>query len=266
MRLLVSLLVAFALSPWWSADAQSSEITLIAPGGFRAAIEQLIPGFERKTGYQVKATFGSGLGTKARVAQGDAFDVPIGQPPCQDVLASGNVVPGSATMLASVAIGVAVKKGAPKPDISTPAAVKRALLAAKSIGYPDPAGGAAAGVTFEDALRKLGIYDQVQPKVMRARAGAAAMALAASGKAEIGVTFLSEMQDAGIDVVGPLPAAIATPTTLVGFVSAHAKDPAAAKALLAYLAAPDAAAIFRANGMQPGRKPLRVADVCNPGP
>src|SRR5215469_15310749 len=88
-----------------AASAQQ-EITLIAPGGIRAAIEQLIPGFEKKTGYKVKATFGSGLGTKAQVTKGEAFDVPIVQPPYPEVLASGQVLPNSAKPLASVAVGV----------------------------------------------------------------------------------------------------------------------------------------------------------------
>jgi molybdate transport system substrate-binding protein len=190
--------------------------------------------------------------------------VPIVQPPCPDVLASGNVMADSATTLALVRVGVAVHPGAPKPDISTPAAVARTFLAAKSIAYPDPAGGAAAGVTFEATLHKLGIYDQLQPKITRAQGGAAAMALAAKGQVEIGVTFLSEMVGTGVDAVGPLPAEIAPPTILVGFVSAHAKDPAAAKALLTYLSAPDAAAVYRANGMEPGGKPpARLADLCN---
>src|SRR6266852_3650124 len=98
-----------------SARAQS-EITLIAPGGIRAAIEQLIPGFESKTGRKVKATFGSGGGTRQQVARGEAFDVPIVQPPYPEVLASGNVVATSATPLANVAVGIAVRKGAPKPN------------------------------------------------------------------------------------------------------------------------------------------------------
>src|ERR1700719_45731 len=107
--------LALALAGSHSACAQS-EVTLIAPGGIRAAIEQLIPGFERKTGYKVKATFGSGGGTKQQVVRGEAFDVPIVQPPYQNVLDSGNVVASSAKPLANVAVGVAVRKGAPKPD------------------------------------------------------------------------------------------------------------------------------------------------------
>src|ERR1700690_920425 len=96
-----------------------TEVTLIGPGGIRAPLEQLLPEFEKKTGIKVKATLGSGLGTKKQVVNGEAFDVPIVQPPYQDVIASGNVDVKSATPLATVAVGVAVKKGAPKPDIST---------------------------------------------------------------------------------------------------------------------------------------------------
>jgi molybdate transport system substrate-binding protein len=252
IRFVTSLVVALVLGNLTSAAAQSDPITLIAPGGIRAAFEQLITGFEQKTGKTVKATYTSGLGTKQQVAQGGAFDVSALQPPYPEVLASGNVVANSATTLASVVVGVAVKKGAPKPDISTPAAVTRMLLAATSISYPDPAGGAAAGVTFEAALKKLGIWDQLQPKLKRANGGAEAMAMLARGEVAVGVTFVSEMTDSGIDVVGVLPAEVAPPTTLVGFVSTHAKDPAAAKALLDYLASPSAAAAYKAEGMQPG--------------
>ncbi len=251
--LLSSAIVAIALGSLPIAGAQNNDITLIAPGGIRDAIEQLIPGFENKTGHKVKATFGSGLGTKAQVAHGDAFDVPIVQPPYADVLASGNVVASSATTLASVAVGIAVRKGGPRPDVSTPAAVKKTLLEAKSIAYPNPAGGAAAGVSFDETLRKLGIAGQVESKLKRAQGGAGAMAMAAKGEVEIGVTFVSEMNDPGVDVVGPLPKEICPPTTLVGFVSAHANDAAAARALLDYLASPGAAPAYKAHGMQPGR-------------
>lgn len=235
------------------AQGDKGEVTLIAPGGARAAVEQLIPGFEKKTGYTVKATFGSGGGTHKQVVNGEAFDVPIVQPPYQDVLDSGNVVKSSEKPLASVAVGVAVKQGAPKPDISSPEAVKKMLLAAKSISYPNAANGAAAGVTIDEMLKKLGIADQLQSKIKHAQGGAGAMQMAAKGEAEIGMTFLSEMEEPGIDVVGALPRSVATPTSLVGFVSAHPKNPAGAKALLNYLTSPEAAAVYKAQHMQPGK-------------
>lgn len=251
-RLFWLAIAVLTMGPTSLIQAQS-EVTLIAPGGIRAAIEQLIPGFEKKTGIKVKATFGSGLGTKKQVASGEAFDVPVVQPPFPEVLASGNVIQSSAKTLASISIGVAVKKGAPKPDISTPEAVKKTFLAAKSIAYPNPAGGAAAGVAFDKTLKQLGIADQIESKLKRAQGGAGAMKMTADGEAEIGLTFLSEMENPGIDIVGPLPKSIAPPTTLVGFVGAHAKDPAAAKKLLAYLSSHEAAAAYKAQHMQPGK-------------
>jgi molybdate transport system substrate-binding protein len=144
-----------------------------------------------------------------------------------------------------------VRQGAPKPDISTPEAAKRALLAAKSVSYPNPAGGAAAGVSFEETVKKLGIGDQIEPRLKRAQGGANAMAMVAKGETEIGLTFVSEMNEPGIDVVGPLPKEISTPTTLVGFVSAHAKNPATAKQLLDFISSPKAAAAYRAERMEP---------------
>jgi molybdate transport system substrate-binding protein len=244
---------AVLLGSTTNANAEGGEVTLVAPGGIRAAIERLIPEFERQSGYKVKATFGSGLGTKKQVARGEAFDVPIIQPPYPEVLASGNVDTSSATTLASVAVGVAVRKGAAHPDMATPQAVKAMLLAAKSVAYPNPAGGAAAGVSFDETLKALGIAEQMDPKLKRAQGGAGAMAMVARGEAEIGLTFMSEMEEPGIDVVGPLPKDISTPTTLVGFVSARPKNVPGAAALLDYLSSPDVAAVYEKLGMRAGR-------------
>jgi molybdate transport system substrate-binding protein len=242
------------------ASAQT-EVTLIAPGGIRAPIEQMIPAFEKKTGYKVNATFGSGGGTKKQVIQGDVFDVPIVQPPLPEVIASGNVVESTATPLASVAVGVAVKKGAPKPDISNVEAVKKMLLSAKSIICPDAATGAAAGVSINEMLKKMGIDDQVEPHLKRVRgagpngAGGGTLlgGMVARGEAEIALTFVSEMSDPGIDMVGVLPNDVLPWTPLVGFISSHAKNPEAAKALLQYLSSPAATAAYKAAGMQPAK-------------
>jgi molybdate transport system substrate-binding protein len=253
MKNLLALTLATVAFTGLKANAQDKEVTLIAPGGIRAAVEQIIPAFERKSGYKVKATFGSGLGTKKQVAEGGAFDVPIVQPPYPEVIASGNVIADSAKPLATIAVGIAVRKGTPKPDISTPDAVKKALLAAKSVSFPNPAGGAAAGVSFMETLKTLGIADQMKATLKPAQGGAGAMAMVAKGEAEIGLTFLSEMEDPGVEAVGPLPKTISPPTSLVGFISAHAKNPAGAKALLDYLASKDAAAVYKAQRMQPGR-------------
>jgi molybdate transport system substrate-binding protein len=237
-----------------SLPAQTAEITLIAPGGIRAALEELIPGFERATGHKVKATFGSGGGTKDRIVKGEPFDVPAAQPPLDPVIASGHVIPASETPLASVAIGLAVRSGAPKPDISTADAVKRLFLSSKAISYPNPASGAAAGVSMNETLEKLGIAEEMKPKIKLAQGGRGAMELLAKGEVDYGLTFISEIiTESGVEVVAPLPRDISTPTSLVGFLSAHTKEREAAQTLLRYLSSPDAHAIYRAKGMQPGR-------------
>ncbi len=242
--------LALGISP--NARAQG-DVTVIAPGGMRAAAEKLIPGFEQKTGYKVKATFGSGNGTKQQVTRGDVYDASILQPPYPEVLASGNVIESSATPLATIAIGIAIKPGAPKPDISTPEAGKKTLLAAKSVSIPDTATGAAAGASFDDTMKRLGITAQMEPKLKRAPNGSGAMTMVANGEVEMGLTFLSEMENPGIETVGPLPVAISPRTALVGLVSSHAKNAEGAKALLKYFASPDAAAIYKSVGMVPGR-------------
>ena len=246
-------LTMVAIAAFQTHDGRADEVTLIAPGGIRDAIQKMIPDFERKTGHTVKATFGSGGGTKQRVISGEAFDVPVVQPPLPEVIATGHVIATTETPLATVAVGVAVRKGAARPDISTPEAVRKMLLAAKSVSIPDGARGAAAGVSFDATLRRLGIFDEMQPKVVRVQGGSRAMAVIAQGEVEIGLTFVSEIHDPGVEIVGPLPREISTPTALVGFVSTRAKAPAAAQALLSYLSSPEVAAVYKSLGMHPGR-------------
>jgi len=254
LRSSAALILASGLALCSSQSAWAEEVTLVAPGGMRCPIDRLTPDFERKTGHVLKATIGAGGATHQQVVRGAPFDVPIVQPPYQDVIASGNVITATETPLASVAIMVVVRKGEPKPDISTPDAVKRMLLAAKAISYPDGAGGlgGAAGVSFDDTQKKLGIVEAMRPKIKRVQ-GVSLMQLLTKGDIDVAVTFASEINDPGVDVVGQLPREISTPTALVGFISSHAKAPEAAKTLLSYLSSSDAAAAYRACAMQPAR-------------
>ena len=254
MRRLLGLFLGASLSV-----IAQTEITLIAPVGIRGAVDELIPGFEKKTGYKVRPTYGTGLVTKKQVADGEPFDVPIVQVPYEEVVKSGHVVASSMTPLASARVGVAVKKGTPKPDISSADAVKRMLLSAKSVVYPNPARGPAAGITFDQMLITLGIAEQIKPK-LKPVVGAEVMKITASGESEIGITFLSELgTEPGIDIVGPLPEDIAPPTRLVGFVSAYAKDAKSAKALLDHLSSAEAAVVYLHHRMQPYNSTAKVA-------
>jgi molybdate transport system substrate-binding protein len=245
--------LALVLVTWFaSSSATAQDLTLIAPGGMRCPVDRLLPAFEQKTGLKVKATIGAGGATHQQVVKGDLFDVPVVQPPYTDVIQSGHVVRDTETPLASVAIVVAVRKGDRKPDISTPEAVRRMLLAAKAISYPDGAGGrgGAAGVSFDATQVKLGIFEEMKPKVKRVQ-GVSLMQLLVKGDIDVAITFASEITDPGVEVVGPLPRDISTPTELVGFVSAHTKSPDGARTLLRFLSSADAAVAYKACAMQP---------------
>jgi molybdate transport system substrate-binding protein len=245
---------ALALAICGASGAGAVEITLIGPGGIRQAAQEIIAGYEKKTGNTVKATFGSGGGTKVRVVKGEPFDVPIVQVPYPDVIASGHVVVASETPVANVAVGLAVRTGAPHPDISNGEALKKLLISAKAIAYPDAANGAGAGLSFDETLKKLGIYDQVKAKSKPAQGGAGAMALLAKGEIDYGFTYVSEiLPEPGVEAVGALSKDVSTPTYLSAFLSAESKNPEAAKALIAYLTGPEAAAVYKRRGMEPGK-------------
>jgi molybdate transport system substrate-binding protein len=229
-----------------------SEITLISPGSIQPSMEQLIAAFESKTGHKVKATFASGGITRQQVIRGEAFDVIVLQPPYPEVLASGHVAENTARPLATVALGMAGRKGAPKPDISTPDAVKRTLLAAKGVAYPDEPGGA-SGIAFIKMLEKLGISEQMQPKLKHGHNGAATMDFVLSGEADYGVTFMSGLNRPGLEAIGPMPKDLVPPTAYVGFLSAQSKDSAAARALLEFLASAEATTAWTSRGFIPGQ-------------
>jgi len=227
-------------------------VTIVGRGddGFKELIAQ----FKQKTGHTVSVKFPNYIESRDTIVKGEPFDVGIVEfPHDADVIASGNVVPGSATLIANGWMAVAVKKGAPKPDISTPSAVKRMLLNAKSIAYPDPAGGTgASGVNVVMMLRRLGIEDAVKAKTTLTNGGGRAMAMAASGQAEIGMTYYIGMYgNDKIDIVGTLPAQISPPTPLIGFISSKSRNPAAARDLLTFLTSPEAAPVYKKYLLEP---------------
>jgi molybdate transport system substrate-binding protein len=163
-RSLTSAVIVLALGA--AHAARADEITIIAPGGIRAALTQIIPEFEKKTGHKVVATFGSGLGTKKQVAAGEPFDVTVVQPPYPEVLASGHVVASTATPLASVSVGVAVKTGAPAGHLHAGGG-QEAASGREGIST-DPAGGAARRQLRRNA-EDAGIAEQMKSKMRPAR-------------------------------------------------------------------------------------------------
>src|SRR5438034_3590032 len=258
--------IVLVLGGWTSARAQS-EITLLAVGPMRAPTARIVANFEAKTGQKVKVTYGNGAETRRMVAKGQGLDVSLIIAPFPGAIASGTIFPSSATLVASILTAVGVPKGRPKPDISTPAAVKKALLAAKRIGYEEP-DFTVAGQGPLEALNKLGIAEQVATKSqVELGPGAQGISPAATnnviktskrlenGDIDIGMLMLSDMlpEKDKYDIVGVLPPEISTPVPVVGFISTHASDPTAAKALLQYLASPEAEAIWKEAGYEPHR-------------
>jgi molybdate transport system substrate-binding protein len=252
-----------------------SEITLLAPNPTRVALEKILPKFEAKTGRKVKVTYGGARTTTQKVAHGDPLDVSLIVAPVTGALRSGAVVPSSMTLVASYQTGVAVPNGKPKPDISNAAAVKKALLAAKSIGYEDPEF-STAGQGPAEAIRNLGIGDQILEKSKicsnnttyfpnsvcfdpaggeGSRSVRTTQKGLASGDIDIGMLFLNDIlpEKDKFTIVGVLPRDVYTPTGIIGFISTHAKDPAAAKELLQYLISSDAQAIFKETGFEEHR-------------
>jgi molybdate transport system substrate-binding protein len=244
-RLSLVIMVVLALGISSTLCAQS-EITLLSPDPIKATIEKLVSDFEAKTGTQVKITYGTGVSTRKTVASGQALDVSLLFAPFPEALKTGNIVPSSATVIARLRLALAVQKGAAKPDISTPAAVKRTLLDAKSIISVDPTQGSVGGIALL-ALEKLGITEQVGPKIKWVQNGGLVQESVAKGETEIALgPYVSDMRNPGLDVVGPLPPDASTPVDITGFLSTSVKDPKAARALLDYLSSHDVAPVYEA--------------------
>jgi molybdate transport system substrate-binding protein len=245
---LLACLAAFAVG---TPIACAAEIKLLTAGAMRAVVVAVLADFEKQTGHKVSLDNDTAGGLSKRIDGGEAFDVAIITPAVVDDLAKkGRIVPGSRIDLAKVGMGVAIKEGAPAPDIGTVDAFKRTLLAAKSVAYIDPKAGGSSGIYFDKLLDRLGIADQVRPKA-KLKAGGYVAELVANGEAEIAIHQISEIMPVkGVTLAGPLPAEIQNSTVYAGGIGAAAKDGAAAKALLAFLAGPAIDPILKSKGMQ----------------
>jgi molybdate transport system substrate-binding protein len=232
--------------------AAGAEIKVLTAGAFKQVLLALLPDFERTSGHKVTVENDTVGALTKRIAGGEVFDLAVLTPKAVDDLAKeGKFVAGSRASLARVGIGVVVKDGTPKPDISSVAAFKQALLAAKSVAYIDPAAGGSSGIYVAGLLDKLGIAGEVKPKAKLIPGGAVAEHVA-KGEAELGIHQISEILPVkGVTLVGPLPAEIQNYTVYAAGVGAHAKESDAAKALLKTLTSPAAAEVLKSKGMEP---------------
>jgi molybdate transport system substrate-binding protein len=234
--------------------ASAAEVRVMISGGLTAAYKALVPDFERITGHKVLTAYGPSMGTTAnaipvRLERGEPADVLImvGYA-LGDLVDKGKVIADSRVDLVKSPIGMAVKSGAPKPDISSVDALKRTLLAAKSIAYSDSASGVYIST---EMFQKLGIADEMKDKA-RAIPAEPVGGVVARGDAEIGFQQISELKPvAGIDIVGQLPADVQKITVFSAGIASVSKEPEAGKALIRFLASPVARYIVVNSGMEP---------------
>jgi molybdate transport system substrate-binding protein len=247
-----ALIVTAALASSAGTSAPAAELKVLTAGAFKQVVVALVPAYEKQSGNTVVIDNDTAGGLKTKIDGGVAFDVAIITPAVlKELTASGKIAAGSTTNVASVGVGVVVKEGAAKPDISTVEAFKAALLAAKSVAYIDPASGGSSGIYIDKLLERLGIADQVRPKAKLKKGGHVAD-LIVSGEAELGLHQISEILPVkGAALVGPLPKEAQNTTTYAAGLSASTSNKAAAQALMQVFSGAEAAAVLKSKGMEP---------------
>lgn len=245
-RMTLALLLA------WCGWAGAADIYVLSTNGLKHALEELAPQFESATRHKLVLQFGPAADMKARIEKGERFDLAfLTVAAIEDLIKQGKVVGATRADVAKVGAGVAIRKGAPRPDIATTEGFKRAMLAARSIAY---VGTGATGATMRKAFDQIGITDAMEAKTRRL-SGISAAAAVARGDAEYGFSVISEILEVdGVEFAGPLPPEIQVYLVFPGAIAASASSPDAAQAFLKFLDTPAAAAVLRAKGMTPGGK------------
>jgi molybdate transport system substrate-binding protein len=229
---------------------KTTEIKVMTSNALRAALGELAPAFERAHGHKIAASFDPAQRMLKRIAAGETADLAISNTLAINQLTKeGVIAAGSRRTLARFGIGIAVRAGAPKPDIGSAEAFKRALLDAKSVACTVEG---ASGIHFTKLIEQLGIAEQVNAKARR-RAGGLIGELVAGGEAELAVQQIPELLAVpGIELVGPLPQALQVNSVLEAGVFTASNQPEAAKALIEFLATPNSLRVFKAKGFEPG--------------
>ncbi len=232
-----------------------ADVKVLSTTAMKTVFEELTPRFERATGHRLNVNLGPSLRLEKQLADGEAVDVAIVTAAgLKDLVAGGKIVPGSLVDIANSPLGVAVQKGAPKPDISTADAFKRAMLAAKSAAMSKPVGGGQSGVHMAKVFEQLGIADAMRGKSIYGAGGPAGLVglIVLRGEAEIGVQQMAELAGvSGIDIVGPLPPDLQSVTLFTAAIPTSASNAAAGRDLIGFLTTADAKQVIKAKGLDP---------------
>ena len=220
----------------------------------QGVVEELAPAFEKAHGCTLNFTWATAPLLLKRLQAGEKADALLLNRAATDtLLASGGIVAGSDVVIASSATAIAVKAGAPKPDISTPEALKRALLDARAISYTDPAAGGASGIYFAKLLERMGIADEINAKTKFPPPSGYSGMFLPTGEVDLAVQQVPELLHVpGIEIVGSLPGDLHMVTVFVAGIPAASAQPALAKALIESLRTQDSKVLFRAKGLEPG--------------
>jgi molybdate transport system substrate-binding protein len=237
--------------------ASAAEIKVFSTIGVQSALEELVPKFEKATGHKLNVTWATAALLVKRVQAGETADLYVLVKQSLDALTNdGRATVVADATFASSGMAVVVRKGAPKPDISTPEAYRKTLLAATTIAYSDPAAGGASGVFFAKTLERLGIADQMKAKTKHPPPSGNSAHLVAAGEADLAVQQGPEvMTVAGIEIVGPPPGDLNNITLYSAGVGKESKQTEAASALIMFLHTPEAQAVFKAKGLTPAATP-----------
>jgi molybdate transport system substrate-binding protein len=250
-RRLMSLIVVAAA--FFATPADAADLKVISAGAVRGLIAQIIEDYTRQTGQKFDFTIGTTGQLRNIIATGQHADLIIASAPLMGELEkTGKMTSGSRADLGRVGIGVTVREGAAVPDVSTPDALKNALIAARSVAYTDPAEGGTSGIYFNNLADKFGIGDAVRKKAVLTRGGREAAIEVAEGRAELAIVFMSESAAVkGVKLAGPLPGALQDYSVYAAAIPASSTDAAAARAFIAALTSPAMAERWRANGFEP---------------
>ena len=244
---------AFAALLLFGTTADAAEIKVYATIGMGSVLKELQPKFEQASGHKLDITWGLAGALAKRVADGETPDALVAiRGGVDGLVTSGRIAAPSAATLALSGVGVSVRSGAPKPDISSAEKIKEALIAAKAIAYSDPSKGGASGVHFAKVAERLGIADLVKAKSKHPETAGLPGKLLLDGSADLAIAQVPELLEVqGTDLLGPLPGDLQNITTFAGGVVSGAKQPDAAAAFLKFLQMPEAVATIKAKGMEP---------------